>query len=223
MKKAVSVLLVITMVFCMAACGSDNGGGSEAEEEVKVLTPEEVVAAGLDAFINCDADAVQEYFLLEDDADDMGDVLESAEVEDEADDAEESEDSEEAEDDFDDEMARVIFSHMSYKITGSEISGDTATVTVDITNKNAGIALGNAFLVALNYAFSGASDEETNAAVTQTFIETFESDETESVTNTVVINLKMVDGKWLADASSEGFLNAVTGGMVAATEELSED
>ncbi len=231
MKRFISILLVLAMVFCLAACASDKGGkdkGSESEEEVKVLTPEEVVAAGLDCIINYDEDSIAEYFMSEDGDVELGSILNSGSDAEELEGAEDAEGAEveEVEEETtelaDEEMAKLIFSHMTYKITGSEINGNNATVTVDITNKDAAPAFGNAFIAVLAAAFSGASEEESNAAFNSAFAETFESDENGTVTNTVVINLKMVDGKWMADPDNDAFLDAISGGLLSAVEELSD-
>ncbi|MDO4816518.1 MAG: hypothetical protein Q4A83_07975 [Bacillota bacterium] len=223
MKRLISILLVFAMVLCLAACGSHDG--SESEEEVKVMTPEEVVAAGLDCIISFDEDSVAEYFIFEDDDTDLGNILNSGNDAEEAEDSESAEDIEIEEDTTelaDAEMVKLIFSHMTYKIIGSEINGDTATVTVDITNKDAAAAFGSAFLALLSIAFSGASDEEIDAAFNSAFTESFESSENDSVTNNVVINLKMIDGKWMADTNNDAFLNAISGGLLSAIEELSD-
>lgn len=220
MKKFISILLILAMVFCLAACGSDKG--AEAEEEVKVMTPEEVVAAGLDCIINYDEDSIAEYFIFEDGDADLGNILNSGDDAEEAEASEDTETEENINELADDEMVKLIFSHMTYKIISSEINGDTATVTVDITNKDAATAFGNAFVAVLALAFSGASDEEIDSAFSSAFAESFESDENESVTSTVVINLKMIDGKWMVDPNNDAFLDAICGGLISAVDEISE-
>lgn len=58
MKKLVSLLMALTLVFACVGCGASDGNGSKADEDVKsegVMTYEEYVAAALDSEVVIEA------------------------------------------------------------------------------------------------------------------------------------------------------------------------
>ncbi len=117
-----------------------------------------------------------------------------------------------------------------YKIVDEVIDGDRADVDVEITTYDFGSMfmkfIQDYFVEALSLSYSGAGEEEIEAAATKVFTTSMEDMEKEGKTFTekVTVGLYKENGKWMVDEQqdADALTNAVAGGMIKALESLSQ-
>ena len=111
-------------------------------------------------------------------------------------------------------LGKAIFKNLSWKILSEKEEGETATVEVEITNKDFGKIIDNFKEKIVKVAFSGESIDE--AKTQEYLLEEINNAEIENVTNTHTITVEKVDGKWqvsntndISDMLLPGFSEAI--------------
>lgn len=123
----------------------------------------------------------------------------------------------------------AFFSKLDYKILETKADFKKATVTLEVTNKNVGTIFTNymakAFQLAFTSAFSSEyTDEKVEKELEEYLKEQFDSTSIENVTNTITINMKKEDGKWVLESEEESknLVNAVLPGFQQTVEAISK-
>lgn len=176
--------------------------------------PEKVVSNALEALKKQDQEKMKEYFTYEE-------LMNFSN--------EEKKEIEESDDSFDSEqIKKLIFAKLEYKILSSTEKGDKATVEIEITNIDMKVVmqqyLAEAFQIAMSNAFdedSAISDEEIDKKLEQIFIEKMSKNDQTTKTTTVEIQLEKKDKKWTIQLD-EKIQDAITGGMLTAFRDLEE-
>lgn len=113
-----------------------------------------------------------------------------------------------------------ICKKLNYKILSTEGNLKNATIVVEVSNKNIKTILSNYMTKAFQLAFVSAfspdklSEEEMNEQLENYLQEQIESEEIETLTNTVTLNLQKNNGKWvLNDESKTEMINAILPGL----------
>lgn len=114
------------------------------------------------------------------------------------------------EDSMDAEAQKLIFEKLEWKVLKVNEEGDTATVELEITNKDFKTIMGNYMQKALKIAFSGQTITEEE--MTNYLMEELKNEEVGTVTVNQSIELKKQDGKWEI-ADEESFASAVLPGL----------
>ena len=117
------------------------------------------------------------------------------------------------------EAQKLLFDKLSWDITEESKDGDTANVTVEITNKNFKTIINNYMQRVLRLAFSGqdVTDEQNQNYL----IEELNSEDVEMTTTTQVINLVKQDGKWIITTTNDELVNSLLPGLKEAIDSLS--
>ena len=115
-----------------------------------------------------------------------------------------------------------------YELSNEKIDGNKATVDVKITTYDIGSAftafMADYFTQAITMAFEGASDEEIEKLANTTFESKMAELKEKTYSETVTLNLVNKDDVWKVakiDDDSE-FLNALTGNMIKALDQIEE-
>ena len=110
---------------------------------------------------------------------------------------------------------------VSYKLTGSKITGNTAEVTVDIACRDLTFALSEFYALwyeeLAKYAANGRnlSGEEALGVSMKLALRAFGDDTLPIVSHERTVYLDLVNGSWTINTEkSEGFINSLVGGMV---------
>lgn len=111
---------------------------------------------------------------------------------------------------FDEETKKLLFDKLEYKIKEVKEDGDTATVKVEVTNKDFKTAINNYMQKAIKAAFSGGLSNEEDA--TNYLMEELNSSELQTVTSEQTITLKKQDGKWEVSEDND-FVNILLPGF----------
>ena len=99
------------------------------------------------------------------------------------------------------EAQRLLFNKLSWKIGEVKEEQDTATVEVEITNKNFETVLSNYMQKVVKIAFSGT--EPTEEEYNNYLLEELRKEDIPTTTVSKTIELKKVDGKWAVTANNE--------------------
>lgn len=123
----------------------------------------------------------------------------------------------------------AFFSKLDYKILETKADFKKATVTLEVTNKNVGTIFTNYIAKAFQLAFASAfsseyTDEKVEKELEEYLKEQFDSTAIENVTNTVTINMRKEDGKWVLESEEESknLVNAVLPGFQQTVEAISK-
>ena len=218
MKKIFSVMLILTLVFSLCACGKkkDSGTADTTREKQKVSESantksekqtgaEQAVADMFDAFKKLDFKTVQKYINLDDIKVSDGESTSVADA---------------------DTIFNTMFDRLDYKIISSEqTSADEAYVVTEITAVDIQPVVNEYFKNMLQFALENAfeekkiSDEENAAKMKELFKEAAEKEGNSTVTKTVKIKVKK-DGKNWKVVPDDDFSEAVTGGIVNAIKNM---
>ena len=117
------------------------------------------------------------------------------------------------------EAQKLLFDKLSWNITEENKEGDTATITVEITNKNFKTIINNYMQKVLKLAFSG--QEITDEQNQNYLIEELNNENIEMTTTTQTINLVNQDGKWIITTTDEELVNSLLPGLKEAINSLS--
>ena len=123
----------------------------------------------------------------------------------------------------------AFFSKLDYKIVETKANFKNATVTLEVTNKNVGTVFANYMAKAFQLAFASAfsseyTDEKVEKELEAYLQEQFNSNDIESVTNTVTIKMKKEKGEWTIESEEESnkLLDDVLLGLKQAVETISK-
>lgn len=117
---------------------------------------------------------------------------------------------------------------ITYKIKGSKIEGEKASVTVDFKYVNGGPLLkgtiGEVFTKAISIAFSGVemNDEEMGQMFVSAMNNQKQSIKESFVEKTIDIKLVQVDKKWYIDEPSDELLDVFTSNFISVGNELNK-
>ncbi len=115
---------------------------------------------------------------------------------------------------------------LEYKIVSSEVTEDTAKVTVEYTHTDASAvftdAISDYFTQALAMAFSGASDEEMGELLVKLLAEKAETSEIGTKQTTIIYPLEKVDDKWLITELPMDTMYVVTSDLLRPMMEMSD-
>lgn len=124
----------------------------------------------------------------------------------------------------DQDMEKAMLKNLNYEVLSTDVKINECTMKLNISNKNLKTVFGNyiskAFSLAFSQAFGAMTEEEMDAQLKQYFEEQYNSDEIETVTTEVTINMKKEDGKWNIDCDEDTFINAVLPGYKEVEESL---
>lgn len=116
-----------------------------------------------------------------------------------------------------------IVEKITFKILTCEENGNSAVVALEITNVDMSSVMGKYLLQAISEAFSSSGDKSlTDEEQSGKFLEIFDtliSEETLTVTNSVVVNMTYQDDHWLI-VTDDAFVNAVLGGFPTSIKNL---
>lgn len=113
------------------------------------------------------------------------------------------------EDNLNAEGQKLLFEKLEWKVLNEKQEGETATVEVEITNKDFKTIMGNYMQKALKAAISGNTSEK---EMTNYLIEELRNEEVQTVTQNHIISLEKKDGKWEV-VEDENFVNSVLPGL----------
>ena len=99
------------------------------------------------------------------------------------------------------EAQRLLFNKLSWKIGDVKEEQDTATVEVEVTNKNFETVLNNYMQKVVKIAFGGS--EPTEEEYNNYLLEELKKEDIPTTTVSKKIELKKVDGKWIVTANEE--------------------
>ena len=116
-------------------------------------------------------------------------------------------------------LGKAIFNNLSWKILNeTEEDEDTATVEVEITNKDFATIINNFKQRIVKAAFGGESIDE--AKTQQYLLEEINNAEIENVTNKNTIKVEKKDGKWQVSEEND-IINMLLPGFIDAINSLS--
>lgn len=115
-----------------------------------------------------------------------------------------------SEENFDEEAQKLLFDKLEWKVQNVKEEGDTATVEVEITNKDFKTVIANYMQKVIKIVFSGESISEEE--MTNYLMEELKNDEIGMVTSNQTIILKKQDGKWKASEEND-FVNILLPGF----------
>lgn len=98
------------------------------------------------------------------------------------------------EDSFNEEAQKLFFDKLSWKVLKVKEEGETATVEIEITNKDFKTIMGNAMQKMLKIAMTGQNMKEED--MTNYLIEELKNDQIQTVTSNQSIMVEKKDGKW---------------------------
>ncbi len=195
MKRKMTVALALVALMCLCACGSDPE-----------VTPTDTVNQFLQAIQKDDISLTED--LYEDGTFDLSAAAWPQQQDDE-------DTSSEAfvkmmQDDF---YPKLI--NFDYEVTGEEISGSKATVTLDVS----AYALGDAMFQGYKDYFQDAPEEDGEVvfdedALAKDIQTNFRKETKKSVKTTIEITMSVKNDKWVIDTLSDDAVDALTGGMV---------
>lgn len=113
----------------------------------------------------------------------------------------------------------ALFKKLDYKIISTSANFKKSTVVIEITNKDCGVIFTNYFTKAMQLAFASAfsndySEEELDSQLQQYLIEQVESEDTQTITNTISLDMEKEDGDWKITTDTTVFTNAVLPGLM---------
>lgn len=160
--------------------------------------PKSTVEGMLQALKNGDYDKVNEYVNYQQ-------VMESSEIFDS--------------ETLNEETMNLLFDKLSWKIIETTQEENTASVSVEITNKNFKTIIGNYMQNALKVAFSGKELSDTE--MENYLLEELKNENVETTTTTQTINLIKQDGKWVINTEDTNLVDILLPGLNEAVNSLS--
>ena len=119
--------------------------------------------------------------------------------------------------DEDDEMLKAMYAHFEYKIGEAAETESGASVTVTITMTDVGTVFSNYMTEALKHMLD--SDWDSDGAV---FEQMLSADDAPLTTNTVKVAMVEKEGEWIVADENNDLLNAITGGLFSALNNLGD-
>ena len=211
MKKIFCILLIVAMVFTMAACGNKPSAQNTDEEEI--MSPTQTLDAFLKAFQARDVDKLNEFY--EGEADDL---IFWKDLEDPA-----------LSGLMDKMMEKLL--DFDYALSNEKIDGKTATVDVNFTTYDIGgimkDIIENMLSDAAALALSGLTQEELETEINEIMTKKFEEyakiAKKEKVMS-VPVNLVMINGRWLVKdiSRTDDIMDALSGGLTEFAENIGD-
>ena len=120
------------------------------------------------------------------------------------------------------DILKLITQNLSYQILNTKVDGDSAVVTVSITNTDMSAAMSEYMLNIFALAFSGnyATEAELETAAYDLLKTSIQNNKSKTVTNQVDVQLTKQDKDWVVTMSDE-LTDAIFGGMITAANNLS--
>lgn len=129
------------------------------------------------------------------------------------------------EEDDDNKTALIMLKNLNYEVVDTDIGFKNCTITLNVSNKDIKTVfskyISNLFSLAISSAFGQITEEELNQKAEETLEKEYNSDEVETVTNPLTLNLVKENGKWNVDFDKTELLNAVLPGYTEVIESLS--
>ena len=211
MKKIFCILLIVAMVFTMAACGNKPSAQNTDEEEI--MSPTQTLDAFLKAFKARDAHKLNEFYEGESD-----DLIFWKDLEDPA-----------LSGLMDKMMEKLL--DFDYALSNEKIDGKTATVDVNFTTYDIGgimkDIIENMLSDAAALALSGLTQEELETEINEIMTKKFEEyakiAKKEKVVS-VPVNLVMINGRWLVKdiSRTDDIMDALSGGLTEFAENIGD-
>ena len=120
------------------------------------------------------------------------------------------------------EEVKAMLENLSFQITSSEETEDSATVQADITNIDMSAVMQTYIGKAFALAFSGDGTELTEEDASKMLMESIAENKENLVTTPVTIQLKKVEGNWKIDMD-DSLQAAIYGGLSGLEEEEPEE
>lgn len=121
--------------------------------------------------------------------------------------------------DEDMEMQKRIYENMKYTVGEEKISGDTATVALEITV----VDMQAVFTKYLSEAMAHMGEEDWDADG-KVMLDILAAADAPTTTKNVTVNMVKTDGSWtVAEENNDDFLNAVSGGLFGYLNEFGSD
>lgn len=199
MKKLLSSLMIVVLIFTMTGCVSSK--------------PQDTVKSYLDNLKSGEIEKSAMCLIQDSDSSTTPDEIISDDDEDEK---------------FN-EAFKTAYSKLEYEILESKTDGDNAVVKTEINTPNLGNIMTEiikeSIPVILSSAFDDTNDEELDEKMenhmSEMLIDKMNSDDIPMVKKKIDINLVKKEGKWLIDPNEE-FFNAITGNLTSFTDLLDE-
>ena len=129
------------------------------------------------------------------------------------------------EEDDDNKTALIMLKNLNYEVVDTDIGFKNCTITLNVSNKDIKTVfskyISNLFSLAISSAFGQITEEELNQKAEETLEKEYNSDEVETVTNPLTLNLVKENGKWKVEFDKTELLNAVLPGYTEVIESLS--
>lgn len=197
MKKYLPVLLLIILCLALASCAPARVSARQAMTDVmEAVKATDIVRVrelmGTDTILGAPAESERS---------------EGSEASEETQPADES--------GITKDQVAAIFKNISYKILSASEDKETATIEIEITNKDMQSVFDNYMAAAVDMFLSEdneeLTEEEQAAKFGEILIKLIEEEE-DYVTSTVTVEMSYKDGKWTIDPNPE-FFNALMGGL----------
>ncbi len=120
---------------------------------------------------------------------------------------------------FNEEARKLLFEKLEWKVLNEKQEGNTATVEIEITNKDYKTIVKNMMQKALKVAMSGKTLEQEE--VINYLIEELKNEEIQTTTSNQTITLENQEGKWKI-TDEESFVNEVLPGFYEAINNVNE-
>ena len=118
-----------------------------------------------------------------------------------------------------------MLKNLNYEVVDTDIGFKNCTMTLNVSNKDIKTVfskyISNLFSLAISSAFGQITEEELNQKAEETLEKEYNSDEVETVTNPLTLNLVKENGKWNVEFDKTELLNAVLPGYTEVIESLS--
>ncbi|WP_019850598.1 hypothetical protein [Desulfitobacterium sp. PCE1] len=190
MKKFFSLFLLVPLVLFLAGCGGEGVTAKKGE------TAEQSVKKALNAIKAADTETASKYI-------DYNELVNAGSTK-----SLDTEDEKKSED-----MSKMIFKNIEYKILESSEEEKTAVVKTEITNLDMSNVMAGFISQLLPLAFSGLDEKQLDEKSFEIFTNLVSS-ETKTVTKTVGINLSKGEEGWKI-VGDDVLADALTGGLVS--------
>lgn len=126
----------------------------------------------------------------------------------------------------DEEMLKVVVQNLNYEVVSTETKINKCTVKLNVSNKDFKTVFQNyisqVFTLAFSSAFGGMTEEEMDAKLEQYFLDQYNSEDLETATNEITLNMKKENGKWSIDYNKDELLNAIMPGYSEVMQSLEQ-
>ena len=111
------------------------------------------------------------------------------------------------------EMSKIMVEKLTYEVISIDTKINQCTVKLKVSNKDLKTVFGNYITKVLSLAFSQAfeqiTEEEVDKQLNEYFIQQYNSEDIQTLTNELTINMKKENGKWNLSYDNEELVNAI--------------